>query len=395
MSFATRLVVFLVTCSATLALAQPKPIIIGFDSEAGHATSTSDDAIRAGMNIAIEEINAKGGVLGRRLEIEERDNRSVPARGVANAKAFAENPDVVAFLSGKFSPVVLEQLKFVQESGLILLDPWAAADDIIENGFKPSFIFRLSLSDSIAIAALLQNARNRGLKKVGVFAPNTGWGRSSLQAAERFAAKNGMKVVSIQWHNWGVQNPNFVESFRKIRAEGADFVLMVANEVEGAALIKNIAAAPKADRLPVLSHWGVLGGDFPAMAGPALQEVDLRIVTTISYKSAKTRKGRELLEKAALRLNIPSPSQITSAVGVVHAYDLVHVLALAIGAARSTDRAKVRSELEKVKSYDGAIKRFNAVFTATRHEALAPEDLNIVRFDTDGTLIPAVDNIKK
>ena len=72
--------------SAPTKPATGEPVLVGIDAEFSDATSTSDDAIRLGIRLAIEEINAAGGVLGGRpLKLVERDNRSVPARGVANA----------------------------------------------------------------------------------------------------------------------------------------------------------------------------------------------------------------------------------------------------------------------------------------------------------------------
>lgn len=73
------------------------PVFIGLDAEFGYKNSTSAEAIRLGMQIAIEEINLKGGVLGGRpLAIEERANHSVPARSIENIKELAKIPDLVA-----------------------------------------------------------------------------------------------------------------------------------------------------------------------------------------------------------------------------------------------------------------------------------------------------------
>ncbi|HEY6014446.1 MAG TPA: ABC transporter substrate-binding protein, partial [Candidatus Limnocylindrales bacterium] len=66
-------------------------VYIGLNAETGHITSTSDDAVRQGIQIAIEEINRSGGVLGgRKLELLVRDNRAVPARAIAHYKELAE-----------------------------------------------------------------------------------------------------------------------------------------------------------------------------------------------------------------------------------------------------------------------------------------------------------------
>jgi branched-chain amino acid transport system substrate-binding protein len=363
-------------------------LLIGFDAETGNATSTSDEAILAGMQIAVEEINLRGGVLGRPLAIEVRDNRSVPSRGVANAQAFAANPDVVAFVTGKFSNVVLEQLSVVHAAGIVLLDAWAAADAITQHDFRPGYTFRVSLTDSTAMAALLARAAQRGLRKAAVFAPNNGWGRSNLAAIDRHARQSGISLVTTQWYNWGGQHASFAGEYAAMRQAGADFVLMIANEPEGATLVKDIAALPKADRLPLLSHWGILGGDFPAMTGAVLHEVDLSVVTTVTYRGARNARARAVLQQAASRLRLPSPNHFPSVAGAAHAYDIVHLLALAIRKAGTAERAAVRAALEQIDTYDGVVKRFAPPFSQARHDALSSSDLRIIRFGKDGTLMP-------
>jgi branched-chain amino acid transport system substrate-binding protein len=143
-----------------------KPVIIGFDAEAGHMTSTSDDAIQMGILTAIHEINAAGGVLGGRpLELLIKDNRSVPARGIKNIEEFAKIPDLVAVVGGKFSPVLLEEVPVIHQEKVILLDAWAAADTIVDNGKNPNFCFRLSLKDSWGIQTMMDFAFKKGAKR--------------------------------------------------------------------------------------------------------------------------------------------------------------------------------------------------------------------------------------
>ena len=106
---------------------------VGLDAEFMDQSSTADDAIQLGAQVAIDEINERGGVLGGRpLQLVTTDNRSVPARGVANVKVLAAKPDIVAYLVGKFSPVVLEQLPHIHTVQLPLLAAWSAAEAITE-----------------------------------------------------------------------------------------------------------------------------------------------------------------------------------------------------------------------------------------------------------------------
>jgi branched-chain amino acid transport system substrate-binding protein len=149
--------------AAGTARADAGKVYVGLNVEAGHVTSTSDDAIRQGIQIAIEEINRSGGVLGgRKLELIVRDNRAVPARAVAHYRELAGTKDLVAVFCGKFSSAVIESLPLIHEKELVLLSPWASNDMVIKNGYVPNYAFRLSLNDGWAIPAMMGYAKKRG-----------------------------------------------------------------------------------------------------------------------------------------------------------------------------------------------------------------------------------------
>ena len=143
--------------------AEKKPVYVGLDAELTYAGSTSAQAIRMGMLIAMEEVNQAGGVLGGRpLKLIERDNKSLPARSLANLKELAAQPDLVSVFAGRFSPTVLDTLPLIHELKLPLLDPWASADGIVDNGYTPNYVFRLSLRDSWAMPTMLRHAAKKG-----------------------------------------------------------------------------------------------------------------------------------------------------------------------------------------------------------------------------------------
>ncbi|MDH5534028.1 MAG: ABC transporter substrate-binding protein [Betaproteobacteria bacterium] len=368
------------------AQAEPAPVLVGMSAEFGHLTSTSDDAIRLGIQIAMDEINRDGGVLnGRPLKLIERDDRSVPARGVANYREFAALPDLVAAFCGKFSPVALEAIPVIHETRLILLNPWSAADAIVDNGRRPNYAFRLSLTDSWAVSTMLKSAAARKLYRVGILAPNTAWGRSSLIAAERHAASDKrMKLVGVQWYNWG--DTSLVAKYRQLRDAGAQALLLVANEKEGSVLAKEMAALAAEERMPVLSHWGITGGDFVKLTDGALATIDLSVVQTFSFIGVSGPAAKRVSAAALKALNADRVEQIPSPVGLAHAYDLTHLLARAINKAGSTDRAAIRSALEQLDEYRGLVKTYARPFSPQRHEALAESDVFMARFEADGSI---------
>lgn len=373
------------------ARAAPAPVRVGLDAEFGLDNSTSAQAVELGMRTAIHEINRSGGVLGGRpVELVTKDHRSIPARGIRNIEEFARMPDMVAVFGGRFSPVVIEELPTLKATTTLFMAPWSSADMIIDNGMKPNYVFRLSLRDSLAMPKLLQTARKRGLRKVGLLLTNTSWGRSNLAAAEKFAAANkDIRIVQTAWYNW--RDQTLVARYKALHGAGAQAIVLVANDDEAAVLVREVAALPKAERIPILSHWGVTGGEFVRQAGPALAQVDFSVIQTFSFFKADRQQLQGFMRSVAAVSPVRRIEDIQGPVGVAHAYDLMHILAKAIDLAGSTDRKAVRDALEKVRAHRGLVKTYAPPFTPARHEALGARELLVARYRADGVLVPSED----
>lgn len=369
--------------------AAPQPVLLGIDGEFGLDNSTSAQAVELGMRAAIAEINADGGVLGGRpLELVLKDHRSIPARGIRNIQEFARMTGLVAVFGGRFSPVIIEELPTLKSTKTLFMAPWSSADAIVDNDMQPNYVYRLSLRDSLAMPRLLQSAHRRRLDRVGLLLTNTSWGRSNAEAAERaLSANRGMRIVGTSWYNW--RDTSLVGKYQQLREAGAQAIVLVANDDEAAVLVREVAALPKAQRVPILSHWGVTGGEFVKQAGPALQQVDFSVIQTFSFWQADPSRVRRFLASAAKVSKVKRIEDIKGPVGTAHAYDLTHILAQAIERAGSTDRKAVRDALEKLPAWRGLIKNYAPPFTPARHEALGPDELLMARYRADGVLVPA------
>nr|WP_295831916.1 ABC transporter substrate-binding protein [uncultured Azospirillum sp.] len=365
-----------------------EPVVLALDGEFGLTNSTSAEAIERGILTAIDDINRNGGVLGGRpLTLITREHRSISARGIKNIRELATIPGLVAVFGGRFSPVVIEELPVLEQTRTLFLAPWSSADAIVDNGMEPNYIFRLSLRDSLAMPFLLKRAADRGLTHVGLLLTNTAWGRSNLEAANHYLAGHRTPdLVGTAWYNW--RDRTLIDKYKALADAGAQAILLVANDDEAAVLVREIAALPPARRLPILSHWGVTGGDFVGQAGPALQEVDFSVIQTFSPFRIPPDRLAPVLETAGRLFGIQRPEDIVSPVGFLHAYDLTRILALAIDRAGTTDRAAVRDALEQVGPYHGVTRDYDRPFAPGRHEALGPDDLLMARFRADGVLVP-------
>ncbi len=374
---------------ALAAVAHAKePVHIAVDDAYSIKTNTSPKAIERGVLAAIEEINARGGVLdGRPLKLLTTDNQALPARGRDNLIELAAKPDLIAVLTGKFSPVTVEMTAEANRQKIPMISVWGSADQITDGAVNPSFVFRLSLKDSWGVEALIKRGMTAyRASRQCVMLPNTAWGRSADAVLASRAARHGVNVVHIHWYNWGENS--FLDALAQCRKASAQSLLMVANEREAAILLTQMSELPATSRLPVVAHWGLTGGALHQLAGPALEKVDMQVIQTFTFVGNTRPAARRLAQWILKDAKLSSVEQIPSPVGSAHAYDMTHLLALAVNKARSTRGDDIRKALENLPPHEGAVRRYAPAFTATSHDALTPREVLFVRMGRDGQLTP-------
>src|SRR3989442_12109198 len=162
--------VFVVTLAltGTTGWTQAKPPIGGgLVAAMSGGSALSGEAIKRGLTVAIDEINARGGLLGgRRVELVIRDEEGNPSKGVTAARDVIEREGAVAVFGGLHSPVRLAMLPVFHELKVPYVGTWAAATGITRNGRNPNFMFRVSANDDIVDHFLAKHVVERlGRKK--------------------------------------------------------------------------------------------------------------------------------------------------------------------------------------------------------------------------------------
>ena len=367
------------------ALAQSKePVRIGLAAAVSGGSAASGEAIKRGLQIAMDEINVKGGVLGgRKLELVIRDDEGNPAKGVTIARELVEREKAVVVFGGLHTTVALAEVPVWHELSRPYMGPWAAGTEITRNGQKPNYVFRVSANDDYADKFLTRYAVEILKKsKPGLLLENTAWGQSNEVGLTKWLGQKNIKPVGIEKFNWG--DPDMSPQLLRLKNAGADHILMVANAPEGAQVVKSRAKIGW--EIPMVAHWGISGGRFAELTGDLSDGVVF--LQTYSFFGKQNERGVSVLKALKDKYGVKGPEEVIAPVGTANAYDGLHLVALAIEQAGSTEGPKIRDALENLKAeYKGLIKTYRQPFTPDQHDALTDDDYIMVAWK-GGKIIP-------
>ncbi|MCW3003137.1 MAG: receptor ligand binding region family protein [Conexibacter sp.] len=183
--------------------------------------------VKAGYELAKEQINAAGGIDGRKLRFVYADSAGDPATGGREARRLARAPGTVALTGSYASAVTLVVAQTAEQSQVPYLVPYSAANKITESGFKWTFRTRPPSSRWAETMAQFLKARSadggRPITKIGLLVDDTEYGQGTAKDY-RAAAKNaGLQVVSQQTFTEG--DTNLTTQVSKLKASGAQAIL--------------------------------------------------------------------------------------------------------------------------------------------------------------------------
>ena len=364
--------------------AESTPLVIGVDADLSAVAVEGGVAITRGVELAAEEINASGGILGRPVRVVVKDHRGNPARGIHHLNQLAENENLLAVVSGVHTPVLLEEIETIHKKDILMLVPWAAGTPIIDNGMSPNNVFRISVRDAEAAKVLLKHAAEKKLRSVALVLERTGWGRSNLESLQKSAKEIGIEIKGVHWINW--QQKHFSEDINAIKDAAVDGIILVTNVPEAAVVLEEMNNHMLLD-LPIISHWGIASGQLTERLTTPIDQYDIAVLQTFHFNHQKNDRAKHLYERYVSQYGLVEPNAIEGVTGLAHAYDLVHLIATAADKAGSIEIDALRRALESLETFEGAVKTYAPPFTKDRHDALWSKDYFMTTFNKKGQLV--------
>src|SRR5450755_4307060 len=199
MSYKLKSLVTVVAIGWALSSVAAEPIKIGVTGPFTGGSAPMGVSMRDGVKLAVAEINAKGGVMGRKIELIERDDEAKNERGVQIAQELINKEKVVATVGFINTGVSLASQRFYQEAKIPVMNNVSTGTIVTKQFLPPEFpdnyIFRTSANDTIQSGMIVDEVVKRKYTKVAILADSTNYGQLGREDLERTLATKGIKAV--------------------------------------------------------------------------------------------------------------------------------------------------------------------------------------------------------
>jgi len=313
------------------------------------------------LEMMVEDINKKGGIKGKKLELIVKDSAGSPEKAFSFAKQLIEEDKVLAIIGPSTSGETMKIKNLAEETKTLLIS--CAAAEVIVNPVA-KYVFKTPQKDSYAVVKIFEQMKKQKISKVGVLSSNTGFGKAGKEQIEKLAPEHGIQIVANEVYDKAATD--LTAEVTKVKASGAEAIINWSIEPAQAIVIKN--ARQIGFKGQIFQSHGFGNIKYVQAAGDAAEGVIFpagRLL--IADKLPKNNPQKAVLMKYKKEYELKCHGEECSTFGG-HAYDAMLLLTKAIEKAGSTDKEAVRTALEGLKGVVGTAGIFN--LSPTDHNGL-------------------------
>ena len=286
-----------------------------------------------GANLAVQDRNKKGGVLGKQVSIIHEDDQCQPAKGINAAEKLIQKDRVPVIVGGFCSSVTSAVMPLAEKYKFPLLTGISSAVDLTERG-NPWF-FRTAETDGLLAEAFAQVLIDTlKLKTVAYIGLNDDWGRGGVDEFSKEIEALGAKTVLKEYFDPGATD--FYTLLTRIRAAKPDGIFVAAHTQDGSIIVKQMKELGISSRVFGVGSWA--GADFIKLAGKAGEG----IYAAVPYSSSLDTEGNRNFVASYQQAYGNSPDKYAMA-----GYNAVNIVMDAIERAGSAEPEKIRDALKK------------------------------------------------
>ncbi len=354
-----------VAAAAALAFAAPPAnaeIKIGFQAPLTGFAATDGKSAMIAAQMAIDEINAAGGVIGQKLQLVPYDDQAKPDQAIFTANKLIGEDGVKLVVNASYSASGRAAAPVFQKAGVLMIAAYGVHPDITTAG---NFMFRLvHLGPPQGEATALFVGKRLHLKRISAITMDNDYGQATMDGFLGAAPKYGIQVVNK--YSYALSDRQFGSIVASVKRDNPDGVYATGYFFTGGPLISQLRAAGVS--VPIIGSQAFDSATLMKIAGPAAEG---------TYVIDSFDRGRKdtALQKffADFQKRAAYPPENVAAI----TYSAVKLMADAIARAKSADPGKVRDALAATKNYPlltGDLIGFNKL-----HEVIMPINVNVVK----------------
>ena len=299
---------------------------------------SNNSLFREGVELAVKEINQAGGIKGRKIQLEMKDDQASVALGMAIAQSFAQEQRVAAIIGHRNSFVSIPASRIYEEAGLVMLSPASTAPELTQNDYK--FVFRNVPSDDEIARQMAIFCSRQGQKRMVIYYSEDSYGVGLANSFEDHAKKEGIKVVDrISYYG---DQKDLARLHNKWQALDFDGIFIASGMPEGAEFIADGGQVGITVR-----YYAGNTMDSPLLHELGGQAAEGTVVGTIFNPDDTRMEVKNFIENFTKEYNQP-PSAYSA-----QGYDAVKLLAAAIGQAGDADAVALADHLRGLKNLPG------------------------------------------
>lgn len=319
-----------------------------------------------GAQLALEEINQKGGINGRPLELIQVNTESDETKAVIAAKRLIERDKVLSLIGAMNSGASFSILDTIQRAGIPLVSNGASRKIVLPPEEK-QWAFLVPMTDVLVISRIIEDLKKNNITRIALMNADTAFGLSAREQWERMAPEAGIKIVTQQ--TFSNNDQDMTPQITKIREADVQALIMWATGPIQAIVYKNIAQLGL--KVPVYASHGLSDPNIVKLAGPAANGI--KFPSSKNYVAASLPDS-DPQKPVVLRFNEAFQKKYGNAPASFagNGYDAVMILSEAIKKA-GTDPKAIRAAIEGTKSHVGVTGVYT--YSPSDHFGLEPQSV--------------------
>ncbi len=319
------------------------------------------------LEMLVEDLNAKGGVDGHRIELIVKDTGGSPEKAISFAKQLVEEDGVFAIIGPATSGESIA-VKTIAEESKTLLISCAAAEVIVTPVL--AHVFKVAPKDSYAAEMIFRRMKKMGIKRIGLLSSNTGFGKAGKEQVEKLAPAHGIEIAASEVYDKAATD--LTAEVTKLKAAKVQALLNWSIEPAQAIVIKN--ARQIGLKVPIFQSHGFANVQYAKAAGAAAEGVMFPASRVVVAEALSGKDPQKPVVATYKRQYETRYKEDVSTFGG-HAWDALGILVRAVKEV-GLDREKVRAAIENMKGFVGTAGVFN--FAPDDHTGLAIDAFEMI-----------------